>query len=77
MALVTSIARKENVQMLVCPSPTPPLVPLVSDDDHQEDHDGVVLTRESEQDKLEGVDLAQKGKGPCKRYNVPLRKNLR
>ncbi len=37
----------------------------------------LVLTRESEQGKLEGVDPAQKGKGPCKRHNVPLRKNLR
>jgi hypothetical protein len=38
---------------------------------------GMVLTRESEQGKLEGVDLAQKGKGPCKRHSAPLRESLR
>jgi transposase len=37
----------------------------------------LVLTRESEQGKLEGVDLAQKGKGPCKRHSAPLPESLR
>ncbi len=42
--LFLCLAGKEHLQTALCLSPTPPLVPLVSDEDHQEDHDGGTQT---------------------------------
>lgn len=49
--LFLCLAGKEHLQTALCPSPTPPLVPLVSDEDKQEDHDGGTQTGQQWQGK--------------------------